>query len=327
MEDDNMNSFARSALVLLAGAAALSCTACSQTKTHDNSGRSENLYTTAYELIGSAGTGSHSTGTATLDSSIVAMDPIFPGSFRTAVWLGKDKQMLKERYFLFLDDTHGKMIDQQNGQETAFTYSVSEGKATLQVGAQDGLSGTAIWTDENNVILRWSDNQTEFLSFLNENSKEPLHNFTNEQLCTMAQEHYSAQYGNRPPHVRAFYNVDDMISLQLFDGDGAASDTFIWYTVDRFTGEGYNSLNEPISLTNAQAGTAPAQTTTAVTETTVPETTVPETTAAPEPTTLPPVKTVAETLPPVEPPATEPPTEPVTPIDNDIPDTAAGQDW
>ena len=308
-----MNGLTRTIPVMLVGAMALLCTACSNAPAGSVPNRTEYSYTTAYEPLFTTSAGKP-TGTAAADASVLSSAYERTGSFRTAVWLAKNRDTEAERYLVFLDETHGKVIEQQNGQETGFIYGHSEEATTFQFGAEEAKPVTLYWSDDDHAVIKWSAEQVESLTFLRENGREPLHFFTNEQLCAMALEHYAAQNGVRPAHARVFYNLDEMIAVQLYDGEGIATDTYDWYTVDRYTGVGYNTLNETVRLADNPAATAPAQTAPAQT------TTIPATTAPPPTTVPPPASTVAQTLPAL---TTE--VQPETVPEEPLPETT--EDW
>ena len=111
-----MNNRIRSAFFSLAVVTPLLLTACSGTQTDNIPEDPYTAYTTAFTTY--ATVSPVATNTVSVDSYAVGMDT--EGSFRSAVWIAKDRNTESERYYVFLDDTRGKIIEQQNGQETPF---------------------------------------------------------------------------------------------------------------------------------------------------------------------------------------------------------------
>ncbi|MBR2086770.1 MAG: hypothetical protein IJ906_06490 [Oscillospiraceae bacterium] len=281
----------RSACISIAALMALLFTACSEKQTSPIPEATHYSYTTAYETTTIASTLS----TNSVAADYYDTDMNTEGSFRSAVWIAKDHNTESERFFIFQDDTHGRIVDQQNGQETPFTCTLTGAEKSFVIGAEEAKPVAVIWTDDQHAVIRWGEDKSEALTLLRENGNEPLHFFNNEQLCAMALDYFEKANGIRPEHARTFYNLDEMIAIQLYNTDGSASDTLDWYTVDRYTAEGYNTLNESIRLTETPGQTAPAQTTDAPAQTSVPEqTTAAQTTVFTQP------PTVAQTLPPRE---------------------------
>ncbi len=319
-----MNYLMRATIISIVGAAVLLLTACGEKRTNNVPSYTGYSYTTKYETIVTTSPSSTTyTATVSPDSSALVQDhPEITGSFRSAVWLAKDSETENERFLLFTDDTHGKIIDQQDGKETPFTYTLSGETPSFTIGAEGAKPVTVYFSDDTHAVIQWGQEKTEALTCIRENSSEPLHFYHNEQLCAMALAYYEQTMGTRPAHARVFYNYDETIAVQLYNGDGNASDTLDWYTVDRFTAEGYNTLNQTISLTGVPAGAAPAQTTGAASTTTA-VTTAQQTTAAT--TTVPPMSTVAQTIPAQE---TVPPTEaPSEPMEEIPAETNDGWEW
>ncbi len=226
-------------------------------------------------------------------------------SFRSAVWLAKNLQTEEERYFCFFDDTNGKIVSQQDGQETPFTFEQGEQGTVFHLsGTNETLPVKIRWCGQDTVVFLWNDEFSENVTFYRENGSEPLNVFTNDQLCAMSQDDYAARNGIRPEKARVFYNLDEMIAVQLFATDGTATDTYDWYTVDRVTGEGYSTTRLKIALRAPSPDTSqPASTATQPASETLPPTEPP--TAAPTETTpLPTVgQLITDTLPPLEVPS------------------------
>ena len=286
-----MNKLARPAFISLAVLTTLLFTACSEKQTSQMPEPTHYSYSTAYEPIATASP--LSTNTVVADSYDTDLNT--EGSFRSAIWIAKDHNTEIERFFVFQDDTRGRIINQQNGQETPFTCTLTGAEKSFVIGGEGAKPVKIFWTDDQHAIIRWGEDKVETLTFLRDNGNEPLHFFNNEQLCAMALDYYEKATGIHPAHARTFYNLDEMIAIQLYNNDGSASDTLDWYTVDRYTAEGYNTLNETIQLTEVPGQTSPAQSTAAPAQTTVSEqTTTVQTTVFTQP------PTVAQTLPPRE---------------------------
>ena len=291
-----MNKPYRPAFISLAVLTVLLFTACGEKQTSPIPEPTQFSYTTAYQTIATAAT--LSTNTVTAASYDRKLDT--EGSFRSAIWIAKDRDTESERFFIFQDDTRGRIVDQQNGKETPFTCTLTGAEKSFVLGAEGAKSVKVFWTDDQHAVIRWGEEKSESLTLLRENGDEPLHFFNNEQLCAMALDYYEKATGIRPAHARTFYNLDEMIAIQLYNNDGSASDTLDWYTVDRYTAEGYNSFNETIRLTETPGQTAPAQSTDAPAQTTVSgQTTLVQTTTA-QTTVFTQPPTVAQTLPPRE---------------------------
>ena len=331
-----MNGLKRSVILVMVAVTTTLCAACSSAgNTYQPT--SDTSYTVAFTTFGTSPRSNTTSTVAVADDYSNGYEYI--SSFRPGVWLAKNVQTEEERFFIFTDDTHGKVISQQNGAELPFSCEKSEEGLAFQLGA-DQLAGVkAYWSDDNNAVLRWSADKAESITFLRENSNEPFRFFNNDQLSAMALNYFTASTGIHAEHTRAFINMDETISIQLFDGEGDAQSTYDWYTVDRYTGEGFNATNEVIRLTEAPTGAAAAQTTaaaqsaatqttTTVQTTTAPQTTpVPQTTPAPQTTPVPPETTAPPAAAEPNPaPAEENASPEETPVE-EVPSDAAAEEW
>lgn len=284
--------------VLFSGIAAgmvLLCTACSEQpqEIQDTTEDSEISYISEYETIVPVDEQAftempvHSEA----NNSELVNDPIADSElygFRSAVWLAKDAAADTERYFMFYDDHTGKYLDQETGLGQEFTCELDAAQGQFYFGGTDtGKTCTFVWIDEDMVSIKWDDGKIESLTYLRDQGTEELHFYSNEELCTMALDHYEEKTGYRPSMAGAVINLDEMIAIQLYDLVDDHISTSDWYTVDRYTAEGYNDLSEPIALAGSAA------------EENVPGETIPETESMPASETIPGETEMPESVPAV----------------------------
>ncbi len=75
--------------------------------------------------------------------------------------------------------------------------------------------------------------------------------YTDEELCTMARKYCEARNSGISPQYVVVDNTDgNMVMIHLFDDMGDHTATFDWYTVDRNTAAGTNTLGETVDLKN-----------------------------------------------------------------------------
>ena len=154
------------------------------------------------------------------------------------------------------------MLSQQNGAGSAFTCELTATDGVFRFGETAQESRVTIsWTTDTSAVVTWADGKSEVFNFLRDNGAQELQFYSNEQLCTLALDHYEQTQHTRPAMAAALINVDETIAIQLYDVDGDQINTYDWYTVDRYTGTGYNGMNQKISLAGAPAAeTQPGET-------------------------------------------------------------------
>lgn len=306
-----MKHMTKAIAAALAGITALLCTACSSggstPSVPDNAAYYEtdtDFGDSQYETIVAVDTAAVSEMTVNSEANAAEVahetvsDRSQDYSFRSAVWLAKDTADDSERYFRFFDDANGIMLEQETGTGVGFTCELTPEKGTFHFGAPDTSTTVEfIWLDENTVALNWSDGKQEVLTFLRENGAEELTFFSNEQLSAMALAYCEGHTGYRPSMVSTIINMDETISIQLYDLVDDHTSTTDWYTVDRYTGTGFDILSQPVDLTKPLPdGAVPAETVPGETAAeTVPGETVPAETVVGE--TIPAESVSTETTP------------------------------
>lgn len=75
--------------------------------------------------------------------------------------------------------------------------------------------------------------------------------YTDEELCTMARTYCEARNSGISPQYVVVDSTDgNMVSIHLYEDMGDHTATFDWYTVDRNTAVGTNTLGETVDLKN-----------------------------------------------------------------------------
>lgn len=79
--------------------------------------------------------------------------------------------------------------------------------------------------------------------------------YSDEELCSMAKQHYTANHGSTPPLVEVDSTEGTTVVIHLYEVAMGHTATWGWYYIDRNTGKGYDFLtNDPIDLTPYAAG-------------------------------------------------------------------------
>ncbi len=74
--------------------------------------------------------------------------------------------------------------------------------------------------------------------------------YTNAQLCKMAQDYYERHHNFRPPIAEVDSTDGDNVTIHLYEDMGDHTATSAWYVIDRKTGKGYDDLfGDSIDLT------------------------------------------------------------------------------
>ncbi len=81
---------------------------------------------------------------------------------------------------------------------------------------------------------------------------EQSHFYTDDELCQMALDYYTAKYDMGDELVAvADVSEDGTVIIQLYQNLGDHNSTAAWYQIDRITGKGKNmSTGDPVDLTN-----------------------------------------------------------------------------
>lgn len=75
--------------------------------------------------------------------------------------------------------------------------------------------------------------------------------YTDEELCRMARTYCEVRNGGISPQYVVVDNTDgNMVMIHLYEDMGDHTATFDWYTVDRNTAAGTNTLGETVDLKN-----------------------------------------------------------------------------
>ena len=276
-----MKTMARRLALLLAGVTALLCCACSKQPEdgfHFNieetseSGETDSLPDEEFETIVPLDDNEADKIADSYSDDLVPDNDLVANaseySFRSAVWLAKDISSDTERYFLFYDDHNGKVVDQQTGMGVGFTCELTDTEGVFHFGGPDDQSKASIyWTDANELAVKWADGKSELFTFLRDNGAVDLQFYSSDQLCALALDYYQAKNNYRPAMADALINLDETIAIHLYDVQDDHISTCDWYTVDRYTAQGYNVLEEPVALVGgAVEETAPAESTEVPTE-------------------------------------------------------------
>ena len=164
-------------------------------------------------------------------------------------------------YYQFTPETRsGSYVSLEYGLGMPFTYHGSEEELTFCLeGHEEDMTAAVGHQDEAHFTLVWTDSLPEKLVFVGEGTLEDYPFYSNVQLTEMALEHYAVHSGVPQEEMEgmlgaAMTNVDNTVTVQLYQNLGDHNSTAAWYVVDRFTATGTDlTSGEEIDLLNCRA--------------------------------------------------------------------------
>lgn len=169
--------------------------------------------------------------------------------FKKGVWLYSVDGEYTD-FYLFYGDGGGVTLSLEMGIGVAFQYESDGTNAVFHMGAADVNDNAELdFTDENTCAVNWEDSVAGQLTFFRDADPVQFDFYSNEELCRMALDYYTAQTGYTPSSAGSRSNADGTVTIQLYDNLEDHNSTSAWYTVDRFTAEGTDDITgEPVSF-------------------------------------------------------------------------------
>ncbi|MDE5564772.1 MAG: hypothetical protein K2I93_06420 [Oscillospiraceae bacterium] len=185
--------------------------------------------------------------TTVTETNTPGSEPTDVTVFGVSAFLGKSTDGT-ERYFLFNTPLSGSCIAQQDGSSVALTYVPQEENMILFDMGGTVSRAEMSRIDADIIMLLWDNGVTETLTKMPNDPNEPFVFFSTDDLCQRALVYYEQKTGYRPSQVGAMLQVDGTVAIQLYDNLVDHNTTSDWYTIDRYTGIGTNTIGETIDL-------------------------------------------------------------------------------
>ena len=153
--------------------------------------------------------------------------------------------------FYIMDEAQptGTRLDFENGSSTSFEYEIGINEIMFYFDTSDGELYTVTGGDLSCTQLELPDGTAMSLIYDDSLTISATEFYSNDELCVMALDLYSAQTGYTPSCAAAISNSDGTVTIQLYDNLDDHNSTSAWYTIDRFTGEGTDDITgEYVSL-------------------------------------------------------------------------------
>jgi len=167
-----------------------------------------------------------------------------PFRFRPGIWLAQNDVGYSNYYHFEADTPSGSYVSLEYGLGMPFTYEGPEEDLIFRLEGQEDEKNAAVsYTDDENFTLNWTDSLPEKLSFVGEGTLEDYPFYCNAELSEMALDHYAVHYDIPTEELEgltggAMTNVDNTVTIQLYENLGDHNSTAAWYVVDRFTATG-----------------------------------------------------------------------------------------
>lgn len=164
--------------------------------------------------------------------------------FRPGIWLAQNDVGYSNYYHFEPDTPSGSYVSLEYGLGMSFTYEGTAEALTFHLeGHDEEKTACAEIIDDEKFTLNWADSLPETLSFVGEGTLEDHPFYCNAKLSEMALDHYAVHYGIPPEELEgmtggAMTNVDNTVTIQLYQNLGDHNSTAAWYVVDRFTATG-----------------------------------------------------------------------------------------
>lgn len=166
--------------------------------------------------------------------------------FEAGVWLAGVDEIPVAYVFIGEDGKSGSSTDLETGEELSFTYKIGVNEFTVSCG--DNVTTYPI-TGGDQSMFTFANGDTEVTMRCKYTATEDFSFYTNEQLCILALNYYTAQTGSTPTSAEALSNSDNTVTIHLYDNMDDHIATAAWYTVDRLTAEGTEDiLGEAVDL-------------------------------------------------------------------------------
>lgn len=183
--------------------------------------------------------------------------------FRLGVWISTDgnyeSEYYDETYYCFREDGGGSFLSQSMGIGLSFGYEMDADdpeKGVFHKGAVDDNSYIEILSKEDDKVkVKWTNTGIEetwtYLSPADEFSF-----YSNFDLGEMAMRLYGmSQYC--PENIDYKASIENgLISIRIFDPTETDStkSQLIWYSLNRYTGKGYDDNGNEVDLTVLEGG-------------------------------------------------------------------------
>ena len=182
-----------------------------------------------------------------------------PYEMAGGVWLAMTDVGYSNYYHFAPESRSGSYVSLEYGLGMPFTYEGSEDALSFAMeGHEEDMTAAVEHQDEENFSLIWADSLPEKLTFVGEGTLEDYPFYSNVQLSDMALEHYAVHSGLSEEELEgmmgaAMTNVDNTVTVQLYQNLGDHNSTAAWYIVDRFTATGTDlTSGEEIDLINCR---------------------------------------------------------------------------
>ena len=134
-------------------------------------------------------------------------------------------------------------------------YEIKYDDIEMHLGnSESSIKAKVVSESDDELEFKFNDGKSEKLSYQGEMNLDIFTFYNNDELCQMALGYYEMKNGSRPEKAAAEIDDTGMIKIQLYDESDGHNSNADFYTVDRFTGKGFNSADEQIDLTEVPMG-------------------------------------------------------------------------
>ena len=182
-----------------------------------------------------------------------------PYEMTGGVWLAATDVGYTNYYHFDTESRSGSYVSLEYGLGMPFTYTGSEEELHFAMeGHEEDMTAAVEHLDESSFTLHWTDSLPEKLTFVGEGTLEDYPFYSNVRLSEMALEHYAVHSGVPEEELEgmmgaAMTNVDNTVTVQLYQNFEGHNSTAAWYVVDRFTATGTDlTSGEEIDLLNCR---------------------------------------------------------------------------
>jgi len=182
-----------------------------------------------------------------------------PYAMTAGVWLAVTDAGYSNYYYFQPESRSGSYVSLEYGLGMPFTYDGSEEELVFRMeGHEENLTAAVEHVDGENFTLVWADSLPEKLSFVGEGTLEDYPFYSNAELGDLAIAHYAVHSGTPEEELEGMTNgtmtnVDNTVTIQLYQNLEDHNSTAAWYVVDRFTATGTDlTSGEEIDLLNCR---------------------------------------------------------------------------
>ncbi|MBR7084254.1 MAG: hypothetical protein IKI37_03645, partial [Oscillospiraceae bacterium] len=147
----------------------------------------------------------------------------------------------------YFDFDSGKVFSQENSEEQEIHNTVTKGKLTFSINPFDGTENPVTFQEysfrnETTAVFTLPDGTQ--MTFTATEKPEAFEFYDNQELASMAKDYYQSQSGDYAGEPQITVNEDATVTIQMTETES--------YTVNPFTGTGFNQAQEEIDLTSGQ---------------------------------------------------------------------------